>query len=168
MSNGTLYDIDRALLNLMEAVDPETGEWAGDPEAWEQLSLARDEKLDHTACYVKDLKARAEAIAQEIRTLQARKKTLENKADWLAENLRRSLDGQTFESARCTVRFKKNPKSVVFTNEGDALSWAMESRPDLIRYGKPTLAKEELKRLLEAGEAIPGAEVVQTVRMEVK
>ena len=164
----TLYEIDQALLDLMEAVDPETGEWAGDPEAWEQLSLERDAKLDNTACYIKDLRARAEAIAEEIKTLQKRRTTLENRAAWLTEMLRASLDGQPFETARCQVRFRKNPRSVVYTNEGETMDWAMESRPDLIRYGKPELSKAELKKLLEAGEEIPGVELVRETRMEVK
>lgn len=164
----TLYDIDQALLDLMENVDPETGEFTGDPEAWEALSLARETKLDNTACLIKDLQARAKDIAAEITNLQKRKKALESKAAWLMENLRRSLDGQNFETARCSVKFKKNPESVRFEDEQAVLDWAIEYRQDLLRYGKPSLSKEEIKALLRQGEEIPGAALVRETRMEVK
>lgn len=164
----TLYEIDQGLLEIMEATDPETGEWIGDLDAWEQLSLEREVKLDNTACYIKDLRARAEDITEEVKVLQKRKKALDSKAAWLMENLRRSLDGQNFETARCTVKFKRNPESVRFTAEDETMKWCIEHRQDIIRYGKPTLSKDELKVLLKAGEEIPGAELVRETRMEVR
>lgn len=164
----TLYEIDQSLLEIMEATDPETGEWIGDLDAWESLNQARETKIENTALFIKELRGDIAKFKGEIETLQKRLKTLQNKEAWLLENLRRSLDGQNFETARCTVRFKRNPESVRFTAEDETLKWCVEHRQDIIRYGKPTLSKDEIKALLKAGEEIPGAKLVRETRMEVK
>lgn len=164
----TLYEIDQSLLDIMEAVDPETGEWTGDPEAWERLNLERDVKLENTACYIKDLRGKIADFKAEIKALQHRQKTLENKEAWLLDNLKRSLDGTNFETTRCTVKFKRNPESVKYTDEGAAMQWAEEYAPDFVIYAKPTLSKAGIKALLKDGEQVPGAELVREMRMEVK
>ena len=165
----TLYEIDGALLRLMEeSVDPETGEFKPDQEAWDRLQMEREVKIENTALYIKDLRARAGDIAEEAKTLQARKKALENRADWLAENLRQSLDGTGFETARCVVKFKKNPESVRYTDQDAAMAWAAEYAQDCIRVPPPELSKAAIKAKLQQGEMVPGAELVREVRMEVK
>ena len=164
----TLYEMDQALLDLMEAVDPETGEWAADPEAWEQLNLARGQKLEDTACFIKDLRVQIEAFKAEIRELQRRQKVLENKEAWLMENLRRSLDGANFETTRCALRFKRNPESVRLTDADAAMNWALTNAPDCLRYKPATLSLSDLKAELKKGTSIPGAELVQDMRLEVK
>lgn len=165
----TLYEIDGALLRLMEeSVDPETGEFKPDQEAWDRLQMEREVKIENTALYIKDLRARAGDIAEEVKTLQARKKALERRADWLAENLRRSLDGADFETARCAVKFRKNPESVKYTDEDAAMAWAVEYAQDCIRILPPELSRVAVKARLKAGEMVPGAELVREIRMEVK
>lgn len=164
----TLYEIDMGLLAIMEATDPETGDFVGDIDAWEQLSLERDVKLENTACFVKDLDARIQNFADEIKALQKRKKTLENKKEWLMDNLRRSLDGENFETTRCTIRWKKNPVKLQYSAEADTLAWAKEYAPDCIKEVRPSLSTEAVKRHLLDGEMVPGAELVSGMRMEVK
>ena len=99
---------------------------------------------------------------------QKRQRVLMNKEAWLLENLRRSLDGQMFETPRCVVRFKQNPKSVTFTDEKACMAWAIENHQDVIKYADPVLSKSALKTLIEEGTEVPGAEITQSVRMEVK
>lgn len=168
----TLYDIDQALLDLMETVDPETGEFAGDPEAWEALNLARETKLDNTACLIKDIRGDIKKIEAELKSNQERLKAkinaLRRKEAWLMGNLERSLGGENFESARCSVKFKKNPESVLLTNETAAINWAKEYAPDVLRYKPATLSLNDLKAELKKGTEIPGAELVRETRMEVK
>lgn len=164
----SLYQIDQELQALMETIDPETGEWTGDPEAWERLNLERERKLENTALYIKDLRAEAAAIKGEIETFQRRLKTLQNKEAWLLENLRRSLDGQNFETTRCQLRFKKNPESVRLTDEDEAMRWAIEYAPDCLRYKPSTLSLSDLKAEIKKGAVIPGAELVRETRLEVK
>ena len=58
----TIYEIDQA---IMECVDLETGEII-DTEQLDKLQMERDAKLENVACWIKDLKAEAEALKAEI------------------------------------------------------------------------------------------------------
>ena len=78
-----LYEIDQQLLDL---VDPTTGEVL-DLEAFEELQMAREKKLDGMALWIKDLRAYADAIDGEMKGLKARKDAATRKADRLSEYL---------------------------------------------------------------------------------
>ena len=55
------------------------------------------------------------------------------------------------------------------TDERAAVDWARENeRYDLLTYTLPTIGKSDLAPLLKAGEVIPGAKLVETVKMGVK
>ena len=164
----TLYEIDQELAALMDAVDPETGEWTGDTEAWERLSMAREKKIENTALFIKELRGDIAKFKAEIETLQKRQKTLQNKEAWLLDNLRQSLEGEPFETSRVLIRFRNNPESVLLTNETAAINWAKEYAPDILRYKPATLSLNDVKAELKKGTPVPGAELVRTVRMEVK
>lgn len=163
----TLYEIDQSLMEIMESVDPETGEWIGDTEAWERLNLERDVKIENTALFIKNLRSEALAIKGEETTLAKRRKRLERKIEWLEGNLKLSLDGSPFETARCAIKFKRNPESVAYTDEKAAMQWAIEYAQDCVKYAAPELSKSAIKARLKAGEAVPGAELVRETRMEV-
>lgn len=164
----TLYEIDQSLMDLMEQVDPETGEFTGDPEAWEALNLEREVKLENTALFIKDLRGRIAAFTCEIVNLQKRQKVLKAKEAWLLENLRRSLDGQSFETTRCTLKFKKNPESVKVEDKEACMRWAETYAPEAIKYAEPELVKQDLKTLLKNGVEVPGCRLAQDTRLEVK
>lgn len=164
----TLYEIDSRLRELMEnSIDPDTGELIADPDEWNSLQMAKDEKIENTAVFVKDLRADALKLKAEEEILAKRRKGLERKADWLENNLKNCLRGQPFETPRCSIKFRKNQESVSYASEADAMAWATEYAPDLINFGKPTLSKMGIKKLLQEGEAIPGAELVRTVSMKI-
>ena len=165
----TLYEIDSRLRELMDnSVDPETGEFTADPEEWANLQMARDEKIENTALYIKNLRADALAIKAEVDTLNKRKKRLESKIAWLESNLDYSLAGQMFETSRCSVKFKLNPESVRYTDEKAAMAWAVEYAQECIKFAPPELSKSAIKAKLKEGEEIPGAELVRETRLEVK
>ena len=92
----TLYEIDEAIL---ACTDQETGEII-DPEALTALQMERDRKLENVALWVKDLKAEAEAIGNEVKALTARKKAAENKAERLKEWLVTALGGEIFKTSK--------------------------------------------------------------------
>lgn len=164
----TLYEIDASLAAIMDQVDPETGEWIGDAQAWEDLNQERDTKIENTVLFVKELRGDIAKFKVEIETLQKRMRVLVNKEAWLLENLKRSLDGQKFETPKCVVRFKANPESVNYTDEKAAIAWAVENAQECIRFAPPELSKSEIKKKLQNGVAVPGAELTRSQRMEVK
>lgn len=164
----TLYEIDSRLKELMDnAIDPDTGELIADPIEWESLQMAWDKKVENTAVYAKDLRADALKLKAEEENLAKRRKGLERKADWLENNLENCLHGQPFESTKCSIKFRRNQESVHYTSEADAMAWATEYAQDLINFGKPTLSKMGIKKLLQEGTEIPGAELVRTVSMKI-
>ena len=75
----TIYEIDQA---IMECVDLETGEII-DTEKLDKLQMERDAKLENVACWIKDLKAEAEALKNEKQALAERQKVAENKMESL-------------------------------------------------------------------------------------
>ena len=158
----TLYEIDEAIRDLIEnAVDPETGEIAEDLSLQlEDLHMAREQKLENIACYIKDLKAEAEAIRAEERNLAARRRTAENKAARLTDYLSWALAGEKFKSARCAVSFRKSMAVQVNT--------LMDIPEEYLRFKDPEPDKAKIKDALKEGLDVPGATLVENVSVIIK
>ena len=160
-----IYEIDQAILAL---VDEETGEIL-DIEALEQLQMERDQKLENVACWWKNLTAEAAAIRQEELNLAKRRQAIENRAERLKKYLSDALDGQKFQTAKCSITWRKNPPKVELTEPALAIAWALShGRKDLIIERAPDISKDGLKQILKTGEEIPGAELVVGMTMGVR
>ena len=159
----TLYEIDQALL---ECIDMETGEV--DAEKYEQLAEEKDKKIENIACYYKALTVEAEAIKAEEKALAERRKAKENKAESLKKFLASVLNGEKFESARCSVSWRKTQAAEI-TDEKAAIAWLMaHGHDEAVKYPAPTIDKTVLKKIIKGGEAVPGAEVKDSLSMGVK
>lgn len=159
----TLYEIDQALL---ACIDMETGEV--DIEKYEQLAEEKDKKIENIACYYKALTAEAEAIKAEEKALAERRKAKENKAESLKKFLASVLNGEKFESARCSVSWRKTQAAEI-TDEKAAIAWLMaHGHDEAVKYPAPTIDKTVLKKIIKGGEAVPGAEVKDSLSMGVK
>lgn len=141
----SIYEIDAAIVALM---DMETGEIT-DEQAFDQLQMARDEKIENIGLYYKDLQAEAKAIKEEEAALAARRKTAENKADRLKNLLAYALKGSKFATPRLKVSYRKSQTVEVRDGFTD---WAVENRPELLTYAEPKPNKTELKKAIQAGE----------------
>lgn len=160
----TIYEIDQS---IMELVDPETGELL-DLEAFEQLQMERDKKLEGMALWVKDLTATAAAIADEIKALQARKQAAERKAEHLKAYLSTLLAGEKFQTPRCSVSYRRT--TALEVEEPDKLlRWLEESGySSCVKYRPPELSKSEVTKLLKSGVAVPGASLQNRLILGVK
>lgn len=159
-----IYEIDAALEAL---VDEETGE-ISDFEALEALQMERDSKIENLACWVKNLTAEIADFKEEEANLAKRRETLENRKDRLSRFLEWVLDGQSFSTARCEVKFRKSQK-VEITDMAAAVDWLTNNGYDgLVQYGAPTVSKTDLKDVLRSGAEVEGAELVDNVTMGVK
>jgi hypothetical protein len=160
----SLYEIDRSILAL---VDPETGEIL-DVDALEQLQMERETKLENVACWIKNLSADIAAIRQEEMNLAERRKFMERKAERLKKYLADALNGEKFQTAKCSVAFRKVSK-VDITDACTVATWCEDNGlGDLVAYREPTVSKNELAKLLKAGTEIPGAEIVEGLSLGVK
>jgi hypothetical protein len=99
-----LYQIEDAILGC---VDQETGDIV-DIEKLEALEMERDTKISNIACWIKDLKAEAEAIKAEKQNLDKRLKADTNKAEQLKTYLDGYLNGAKFKDARCAISYRKS------------------------------------------------------------
>ena len=110
------------------------------------------EKLEGTACYVRELEAEAEAIKTEEDRLAKRRKALENKAGRLKNYMLPALEaiGGKVKGVMASLRIGKTQSVKVID---------LEAIPEAFKRVKTTIDPDKvaLKKALKAGEAIPGA-----------
>ena len=156
-----LYEIDNAIL---DCIDLETGEVI-DTERLDALNMERDAKIENVACWIKDLKAEAEAIKVEKMALAERQKVAENKVESLKKWLAYALGGQKFSTAKCAVSFR-NTESVEVTEEG--LEVLMKEHDELLTYKQPEPNKKAIKDAIKDGLSVAGVQLVQNVSTIIK
>lgn len=150
-----LYELPDALRAAFDAleVDEETGEIING-EALERVEAEARDKLEGTALYMRELDADAKGLAEEIARLQARKRSIERRTEWLKQYMRPALDamGGKLKTPRATI-YKMRTQKVLIDCKPENLPQAfqrMEIKPDLAG----------LKKALKSGEKIQGAYLV--------
>lgn len=151
-----LYEIDNAIMSL---VDEETGEIM-DPEAFEDLDMQREDKIENIACWIKNLKSDAEQLKNEEKALCERRKSAERKAESLKGYLQRYLAGEKFKTAKVSVSYRKSD-SVEVTN-------IKEIPEEYLKYSDPEPMKMDIKAAIKSGVKIPGAILVTDQNMIIK
>ncbi len=155
--NMSIYQIDTAMMQL---IDEETGE-IKDFEAFEQLALDRDNKIENIGCWIKNLEADAEALKKESDNLTERANAAKKNAEKLKELLAYALHGEKFNSLRCAVTWRKS-ESVEIEDESlipkDYMIAKTEYKPN----------KKLIKAMLKAGTEIPSCKVVQKLNAQIK
>ena len=145
----TIYEIDEKILNC---IDLETGEII-DIDKLNELQFEKDAKIENVACWIKELKAEAEAIKAEKLVLAERQKVAENKAESLKKWLAFALNGEKFKTAKCSVSFRRS-ESVEVTEEG--LEALMKEHDELLTYKAPEPNKKAIKDAIKDGLSVQG------------
>ena len=158
-----LYEINAALEELLNQVDPETGELTCDLEQLEALTLAREEKLEGLALYCKNADAEAKAIREEEKALAERRKALENKAARAKGFLAEQLAGERFSTPKGAVSYRRSEQVEVSMS-----FFTAEENERFLRYKDPEADKVAIKAALKNGETVPGAELVSKTNMSIK
>lgn len=157
----TIYEINEEILNC---IDLETGEII-DIDRLNELELERDAKIENVACWIKELKAEAEAIKAEKLALAERQKVAENKAESLKKWLAYALDGQKFKTSKCSISYRKS-ESVEVTEEG--LNNLIKEHDELLTYKAPEPNKTAIKQALKDGLSVQGVQLVQNTSTIIK
>lgn len=157
----TIFEIDNEILNC---IDEETGEVI-DIDKLNELNIAREAKIENVACWIKELRAEAEAIKQEKLALGERQKQAENKAENLKKWLAYVLGGEKFKTAKCSVSFRKT-EAVEVTEQG--LENLMKEHDELLTYEAPEPNKTAIKQALKDGLNVDGVQLVQNVSTIIK
>ena len=156
-----LYEIDSA---IYECIDAETGEII-DIDKLNNLMMERDAKIEGVACWIKDLKAEAEALKNEKQALAERQRVAENKAESLKKWLAYALQGKKFKTTKCAISFRKS-EAVEVTDEG--LNNLMKEHDELLTYKAPEPNKTAIKQAIKDGLNVPGVQLVQNVSTIIK
>ena len=152
----TIYEIDQA---IMKCVDLETGEII-DTEKLDKLQMERDAKLEGVACWIKDLKAEAEALKNEKLALAERQRVAENKAESLKKWLAYALDGKAFKSTRASVSFRKS--------QAVEIADIYKVDENYLRSKEPEADKTSIKEAIKAGKTVAGATLVENTSVIIK
>ena len=160
----TLYEINEAILNCFsEEIDPETGEIITevlDEDRLDELKMAKAEKIENVACWIKNLTADAEALKNEEAKLAKRRKSMESKVESLKNYLQWACDGEKYNGIRAAVSFRSS-QSVAIDD--------LDKIPD--EYIRTTVTREPNKAILRkvlAMEEIPGAHLEEKLSTVIK
>lgn len=157
-------EIDKAIETMMANVDPETGEVRQeDLDKLGDLQLARDEKLDNIGAYMKNIASDIDALKNEEKALEARRKVKENEIERLKAYVASNLNGEKFESARVSFSFRKS-KAVVIDEA------YIENIPaEYLIAQEPKIDKKALKADIEAGKDLDGiAHIEEKQNLQIK
>ncbi len=172
-----LYEINAEMAVLLEqgfdtdCIDIETGEILTDKatEKLNTLMLTEAEKIENTALYIKNLSAEVEALKAEEKSLASRRKTKENKAEWLKSYLAGYLDEtkrDKFETAKCALSFRKS-EAVEIIDEAVLREYAQKVGAYL-KFKEPDIDKTAIKNAIKSGETIAGVELIERKNLQVK
>lgn len=154
--NMTLYEIDAAIL---ECIDHETGEII-DTDRLNGLELEREKKIENVSLWYKNLCAEAAAYKAEKDSFGEKQKAAEGKAESLKRFLINALDGNPYKSVWVSITYRAS-KSVDITD--------MAKIPEeYLKYAEPTADKMSIKKMIEGGATIPGAELVEKQNIQIK
>ena len=152
----TLYEINQA---IMDCIDSETGDII-DAELLDSLQMERTEKIENVACWIKELKAEAEALKAEKLAFAERQKVAENKAESLKNWLAYVLNGEKFKTTRASITFRATDK-VEITD-------IMQLDESFLRYKEPEADKTAIKEAIKAGQEVAGATLVSSTSVIIK
>lgn len=156
-----LYTINSELLTaILDAMDPDTGEVIIS-EHLAELQMAKEEKLEGYALYIKGVLAEAEAIKAEEATLASRRKALEKTALSLKNALIRELPaGEKITTPRVSITWRKSQSVEVL----DVYALPI----DYLRLVDPVPDKTALKKALKAGETFDGVTLTDNQSIQIK
>ena len=157
---ANLYQIRSEIENFAAEVDEETGEFLN-AEAWDALNMAFEEKVENTACYVKNLRADILAFKAEEDALAQRRKQLEKKVEFLEKLLHDSLNGQKFQTAKCAISFRRSTSV-------DVMDMGLLPEHLLTIKTSTTANKTAIARLLKEGVAVPGCVLSENLNIGIK
>lgn len=153
-----LYQINQ---EIMSCWDEETGEIL-DTQKFDEMQMALDDKLEAIGCYIKNLKAEAEALKAEEKAFAERRKKAENKAASLENYLANFLQGSPFETLRVKISFRKSESLEI--SEGAVIP------EEYLKHKAPDVDKAGLKKAIKEGRigGLTGVQIVERNNIQVK
>lgn len=142
---------------IEECIDDETGEIL-EEELLNELEQDKENLIEDTALAYKNLNAELEALTNEIKNMQERKKSVENKIDTIKRILKESLKGQKIKTAKISISYRKT-QAVQITN--------LDKIPEQYIKIKKEADKTAIKKALKTGE-VEGAEITNNTSIIIR
>lgn len=124
-------------------------------------------KAKNTALVIRNIEATADAIKAAEQEMSKRRKAMENRAAALTQYLLDSMQFagiQKIESPHLCLTIKKNPAAVVIDGV-DLIPSEFMKTPE---PPPPAPDKKAIAEAIKGGKEVPGAHLVQGVRLEIK
>ena len=150
-----LYEITAAIAAL---IDEETGELM-DIDAFMELSLERDKKIENMIGWFKNENADAEALKAEAKALTERATAAAKRADRLKSYIEYVTDGRPFKCVSGETQWRKTTR-VDIADDAELADEYMRIK----REPDKTVIKEALK----TGAVIIGVSLVESQSMSIK
>ena len=163
---ASLYEINADIINAMERAELEAMENEGFIEdatidALEHLEMEREEKIDNTVLFLKNLDAESKSIKAEEANLKNRRVSVENKSKRLKEWLQFNLNGET----RSTGAYKLSYRKSVAVKIKDELLIPSDYTTEVVSLKVDKMA---IKKAIKAGEVVTGAELTENINLNIK
>ena len=146
---------------LLSCIDMESGELL-DEEKYRALLLAKDEKLEGLACWVKNLDSDVVALKAEKKSFEERIAQKEKLAASIRQTLANELQGQKFSTAKVAISFRKSERVDIAENAIATLP------PEFLTVAEPKPNKTEIKKHLKGGGEIAGCTLVECRNIQIK
>ena len=164
---SSLFEIDQTLqacvkLESGDYVDTTTGEII-DINAIEQLQMSRNEKIRNIACWIRNLDADENALADQIKIFTDRKNAAKSKREQLKSYLAFVLAGEKWQNHEVSISWRKS--------EAVQISPGFDVRDlpeQYLKYKLPDVDKITLKADLKAGKNVSGASLVTKNNIQIR
>lgn len=162
------YELDNQVKEIMalyeqgltEAVDMETGEVFNLAEKLESLEMEKEQKIKNLALYVKNNAMYIDGLKAEKKRIMDEIARMEKRVDGAKDYLKEITEGKGIKDPQFVISYRKTKSTNILDLSliPDQYLVMPEPKPD----------KTAIKKAIEAGENIEGAEIVESVSMSVK
>ena len=171
----TLYEINEQFSAAMEmyetgvdeVVDTETGEVRSLADVLAELNMSREQKIENTVRYIKNLRADSESARAEAANLVERADRFDKKAEQLESYLLSQLGAcKKLETPLYTLKVRVSKSTCCPTDE-EAIQRLPEGFWNIKTTVKVTPDKKAIKAALEKGEKLEGCSIVENKRLSI-
>lgn len=163
-----LYEIEKSINEFLESgfekfIDTETGEF--DEQNFNDelgnLELAKNEKIENIGLLIKNLTSDINDLKAEEGTLAGRRKTKENKINFLKNILSNILNYEKFETSKIVLSFRKSEQVQIAD---------VDNLPKKFLTEKVSISpnKTEIKKAIKSGQKVQGAELITVQNLQIK
>lgn len=161
---ANLFDLTGEYLELLNMAEDEDVDIECLKDTMEAIEGEIEIKADGYVRVMKQILGDAEVLDEEIKRLTARKKALENKADYLKRNLQNMMEvtGKTkFKTSSFSYSIQKNPMKVVIDDEANI--------PDeFLIPQNPTIDKDGILAAIKEGKEFAFAHTEQGQSLRIR